>query len=210
MSFLRNICLGQPGCLSGLITNDLGRKFILRLCPTEKEITELLNNILSGNNLALEALAKVVHQGVTFTDPTLDSVEIFPCGHQCVTILTRNYDIQIACYGDSSYMGTNIHSFQPLSLKEKSACKNLCVIQGLLDISIFPEDTAFQWDFCAAHATLRAMGGTMRDLKECLQKNPEMSLTCHINWCANKEGLIAYRLRKWVESFLNLPIKNPA
>lgn len=47
----------------------------MRLCPTEKEIAELLSNILSGNNLALEALAKVVHQGVAFTDPNLDSVE---------------------------------------------------------------------------------------------------------------------------------------
>jgi len=61
---------------SNEFTNDLGEKIILRLCPTEEETVELLSKVLSGNKLASEALAKVVHQDVTFTDPALDSVEI--------------------------------------------------------------------------------------------------------------------------------------
>lgn len=48
----------------------------MRLCPTEKETVELLSKVLNGNTLASEALAKVVHQDVAFTDPTLDSLEI--------------------------------------------------------------------------------------------------------------------------------------
>lgn len=61
---------------SNEFTNELGEKIILRLCPTEEETVELLSKVLNGNKLASEALAKVVHQDVTLTDPTLDSVEI--------------------------------------------------------------------------------------------------------------------------------------
>nr|KAF6495322.1 inositol polyphosphate-1-phosphatase [Rousettus aegyptiacus] len=61
---------------SNEFTNDLGEKVILRLCPTEEETVELLSKVLNGNKVASEALAKVVHQDVAFTDPTLDSIEI--------------------------------------------------------------------------------------------------------------------------------------
>uniref|UniRef100_A0A8C8YUT8 inositol-1,4-bisphosphate 1-phosphatase n=1 Tax=Prolemur simus TaxID=1328070 RepID=A0A8C8YUT8_PROSS len=61
---------------SNEFTNDLGEKITLRLCSTEEETVELLSKVLNGNKLASEALAKVVHQDVAFTDPTLDSIEI--------------------------------------------------------------------------------------------------------------------------------------
>uniref|UniRef100_A0A2K6FYT5 Uncharacterized protein n=1 Tax=Propithecus coquereli TaxID=379532 RepID=A0A2K6FYT5_PROCO len=99
--------------------------------------------------------------------------------------------------------------------------KSLCVVQGLVDIYIFSEDTTFKRDSCAAHATLRAMGGGIVDLKECLERNPEMELDLpqlvyHVEnkgptgvdrW-ATKRGLIAYRSRKRLETFLSLLIQN--
>lgn len=99
--------------------------------------------------------------------------------------------------------------------------KSLCVIQGLVDVYIFSEDTTFKWDSCAAHAILRAMGGGMVDLKECLLRNQEPDfdppqLVYHMEnegatgvekW-ANKGGLIAYRSRKQLETFLGLLIQN--
>lgn len=54
--------------------------------------------------------------------------------------------------------------------------KSLCVVLGLVDIYIFSEDTTLKWDSCAAHAILRAMGGGMVDLKECLERNPDSGL----------------------------------
>lgn len=60
---------------SNEFTNGLERKVILRVCPTEKKMVELFCKVLSGNNLASEASAKFVRQDVTFTDPTLHSVE---------------------------------------------------------------------------------------------------------------------------------------
>jgi inositol polyphosphate 1-phosphatase len=48
----------------------------MELCPTEEETAELLSKVLSGNKLASKALAKVVHQDIAFTDPSLDSIEI--------------------------------------------------------------------------------------------------------------------------------------
>lgn len=48
----------------------------MRLCSTEEETAELLSKVLNGNKVASEALARVVHQDVAFTDPTLDSTEI--------------------------------------------------------------------------------------------------------------------------------------
>ncbi|KAF6361591.1 inositol polyphosphate-1-phosphatase [Rhinolophus ferrumequinum] len=307
----------------------LGEKITLRLCPTEKETVELLSKVLNGNTLASEALAKVVHQDVAFTDPTLDSLEvtiphdilgiwvdpidstyqyikgsadvkpnhgIFPSGLQCVTILIGVYDIQTGvplmgvinqpfvsqdlstlrwkghCYWGLSYRGTNIYSLPPLiskrngsepqgqltgntrseeesshvfsaviSTSEKETIKaalsrvcgdrifraagagykSLCVVQGLVDVYIFSEDTTFKWDSCAAHAILRAMGGGMVDLKECLARNPERGLDLpqlvyHVEnvgasgvdrW-ANKGGLIAYRSSKQLETFLSLLIQN--
>lgn len=311
---------------SNEFTNDLGEKIILRLCSKEEETVELLSKVLNGNMLASEALAKVVHQDVTLTDPTLDSIEInipqdtlgiwvdpidstyqyikgsadiksnqgiFPSGLQCVTILIGVYDVKTGIplmgvinqpflskdldtqrwkgqhYWGLSYMGTNIHSLQHeaisgtqshaagkssseakepasrfsavISTSEKepirsalsricgdsifraagAGYKSLCVVQGLVDIYIFSEDTTFKWDSCAAHAILRAMGGGMVDLKECLQRNPEPDLdppqlVYHIEnegatgverW-ANKGGLIAYRSREHLELFLSLLIQN--
>lgn len=54
----------------------MGEKITLRLCSTEEETAELLSKVLNGNKVASEALARVVHQDVAFTDPTLDSTEI--------------------------------------------------------------------------------------------------------------------------------------
>ncbi|XP_049629229.1 inositol polyphosphate 1-phosphatase-like [Suncus etruscus] len=315
---------------SNEFTNDLGEKIILRVCPTEEEMVELLSKVLNGNKLASEALAKVVHQDVNLTDPTLDSIEInipqdllgiwvdpidstyqyikgsadtksnqgiYPSGLQCVTILIGVYDIQTGiplmgvinqpflsqdrdthrwkgqCYWGLSYMGTNIHSLQHLNLKRNitemqnpatgkksseaqepgthfsavistsekepiraalsricgenifraagAGYKSLCVIQGLVDVYIFSEDTTFKWDSCAAHAILRAMGGGMVDLKECLLRNQEPDLdppqlvyhmenegATGVEKWANKGGLIAYRSRKQLETFLGLLIQN--
>ncbi|VCX20569.1 unnamed protein product, partial [Gulo gulo] len=61
---------------SNEFTNDLGEKMIVRLCPTEEETAELLSRVLGGNKSASEALARVVHQDVTFGDPALDAVEV--------------------------------------------------------------------------------------------------------------------------------------
>ncbi|XP_032262062.1 inositol polyphosphate 1-phosphatase isoform X2 [Phoca vitulina] len=309
----------------------LGEKIILRLCPTEEETVELLSKVLSGNKLASEALAKVVHQDVTFTDPALDSVEInipqdilgiwvdpidstyqyirgsadiksnqgiFPSGLQCVTILIGVYDLHTGvplmgvinqpfvsqdlntlrwkgqCYWGLSYLGTNIHSLQlpdserksrdtrshvtedtnseaecshrfsaVISTSEKDTVKaalsrvcgermfpaagagykSLCVVQGLVDIYIFSEDTTFKWDSCAAHAILRALGGGMADLRQCLQRSSETALdwpqllyhvenegAAGVDRWANKGGLIAYRSRKQLETFLSLLIPNLA
>lgn len=101
--------------------------------------------------------------------------------------------------------------------------KSLCVVQGLVDIYIFSEDTTFKWDSCAAHAILRAMGGGIVDLKECLERNPETGLdlpqlvyhvenegAAGVDRWANKGGLIAYRSRKRLETFLSLLVQNLA
>lgn len=312
---------------SNEFTNDLGEKITIQLCSTEEETTELLSRVLGGNRSASEALAKVVHQDVSFGDRALDSIDIcipqdtlgiwvdpidstyqyikgsadvkanqgiFPCGLQCVTILIGVYDLKTGvplmgvinqpfvsqdlntlrwkgeCYWGLSYMGTNIHSLnltvpinrgenQParassdrespdlfsavISTSEKvtlkaalsqvcgdsifraagAGYKSLCVVQGLVDIYIFSEDTTFKWDTCAAHAILRAMGGGIVDMKECLEKNagaglipPELlyhkentGATGVDRW-ANKGGLIAYRSRKRLETFLSRLLQNLA
>ncbi|KAM6176122.1 inositol polyphosphate 1-phosphatase [Erethizon dorsatum] len=313
---------------SSEFTNDLGEKITIKLCSTEEETSELLSKVLSGNRSASEALAKVVHQDVTFRDPALDAIDIsipqdilgiwvdpidstyqyikgstdikanqgiFPCGLQCVTILIGVYDIQTGmplmgvinqpfvsqdlntlrwkgeCYWGLSYMGTNIHSLQfaiskrsssenqienasceaesphpfsaVISTSEKETIKaalsrvcgdsifraagagykSLCVVQGLVDIYIFSEDTTFKWDSCAAHAILRAMGGGMVDMEECLERDAGAGLSLpellyHVEnegatgvdrW-ANKGGLIAYRSRKQLEAFLSCLIQNLA
>ncbi|KAM9248548.1 inositol polyphosphate 1-phosphatase isoform 2-T5 [Dugong dugon] len=99
--------------------------------------------------------------------------------------------------------------------------KSLCVVQGLVDIYIFSDDTTFKWDSCAAHAILRSMGGGIVDLKECLERNPEKGLNfpqlvyhvpnegaSGVDQWANKGGLIAYRSRKQLETFLSLLIQH--
>ncbi|XP_038171356.1 inositol polyphosphate 1-phosphatase [Arvicola amphibius] len=318
--------LGQKifGEESNEFTNDLGEKITVELRSTEEETAELLSKVLDGNVPASEALAKVVHQDVDLTDPTLESLEIrvpqdilgiwvdpidstyqyikgsanvksnqgvFPSGLQCVTILIGVYDIQTGVplmgvinqpfasqnlttlrwtgqyYWGLSYMGTNIHSLQtalskgtggetqtensdgelsrPLSAVISTSenetvkaalsrvCgggvfpaagagyKSLCVVQGLVDIYIFSEDTTFKWDSCAAHAILRAMGGGIVDMKECLARSPQPGLdlpqllyhrenkgASGVDLWANKGGLIAYRSRNRLDTFLSCLIQN--
>ncbi|KAL1770672.1 inositol polyphosphate 1-phosphatase [Sigmodon hispidus] len=99
--------------------------------------------------------------------------------------------------------------------------KSLCVVQGLVDIYIFSEDTTYKWDSCAAHAILRAMGGGIVDMKECLARSPETRLdlpqllyhmenkgTSGVDLWANKGGLIAYRSRHRLDTFLSCLIQN--
>ncbi|XP_020849264.1 inositol polyphosphate 1-phosphatase [Phascolarctos cinereus] len=101
--------------------------------------------------------------------------------------------------------------------------KSLCVVQGLVDVYIFSEDTTFKWDSCAAHAILKSIGGGMVDLRECLKRNPETGLdlphllynvdnqgATGIDRWANKGGLVAYRSQQWLKTFLDLLIKNLA
>lgn len=309
---------------SNEFTNDLGEKITVELRTTEAETAELLSRVLDGNMPASEALAKVVHQDVDLTDPTLESLEIqvpqdilgiwvdpidstyqyikgsadvksnqgvFPSGLQCVTILIGVYDIQTGMplmgvinqpfasqnlttlrwkgqyYWGLSYMGTNIHSLQLATSKGNdgetqtehadvelsrpcsavistsenqtikaalsrvcgggvfpaagAGYKSLCVVQGLVDIYIFSEDTTYKWDSCAAHAILRAMGGGIADMKECLARSPQTGLdwpqllyhmenrgASGVDLWANKGGLIAYRSRHRLDSFLSCLIQN--
>lgn len=99
--------------------------------------------------------------------------------------------------------------------------KSLCVVQGLADIYIFSEDTTYKWDSCAAHAILRAMGGGIVDMKECLERSPETGLdlpqllyhrenkgASGVDLWANKGGLIAYRSRNRLDTFLHCLIQN--
>ncbi|XP_046882101.1 inositol polyphosphate 1-phosphatase [Hypomesus transpacificus] len=83
--------------------------------------------------------------------------------------------------------------------------KILCVIQGLADIYVLSEGSTFKWDSCAPHALLRALGGGMVDLAECLrsssgERGHQEELTYHRpltespgadRW-ANQGGLVAY------------------
>lgn len=306
---------------SNEFTNDLGEKITVELQSTEAETAELLSRVLNGNMLASEALAKVVHEDVDFTDPTLEALDIsipqeilgiwvdpidstyqyikgsanvksnqgvFPSGLQCVTILIGVYDLQTGlplmgvinqpfvsqnlntlrwkgqCYWGLSYMETNIHSLQldasqsetqaensdrefsspfsaVISTSEKDTIKaalarvcggsvfpaagagykSLCVVQGLADIYIFSEDTTYKWDSCAAHAILRAMGGGIVDMKECLERSPDEGLdlpqllyhmenkgASGVDLWANKGGLIAYRSRNRLDVFLSRLIQN--
>lgn len=301
----------------------LGEKITVELQSTEEKTAELLSRVLNGNMLASEALAKVVHEDVDLTDPTLESLEIsipqeilgiwvdpidstyqyikgsanvksnqgvFPSGLQCVTILIGVYDLQTGlplmgvinqpfasqnlttlrwkgqCYWGLSYMGTNIHSLQldisksnsetqtensnressnpfsaVISTSEKDTIKaalshvcggsvfpaagagykSLCVVQGLADIYIFSEDTTYKWDSCAAHAILRAMGGGIVDMKECLERSPDTGLdlpqllyhvenkgASGVDLWANKGGLIAYRSRNRLDTFLSRLIQS--
>lgn len=63
--------------------------------------------------------------------------------------------------------------------------KILCVIQGLVDMYVLSEGTTYKWDSCAPHALLRAMGGGVSDLNECVRyyvnsnDGPRPELTYH-------------------------------
>ncbi|XP_036415519.1 inositol polyphosphate 1-phosphatase [Colossoma macropomum] len=84
--------------------------------------------------------------------------------------------------------------------------KILCVIQGLVDVYVLSEGSTFKWDSCAPHALLRALGGGVSDLGECLSavsdgnKGFKAELTYHqpqagcqgVERWANQGGLVAY------------------
>ncbi|KAJ8412084.1 hypothetical protein AAFF_G00143510 [Aldrovandia affinis] len=78
--------------------------------------------------------------------------------------------------------------------------KILCVILGLADMYVLSEGSTFKWDSCAPHAILRALGGGVVDLAECLKGGPLAELTYHQprpghqgaeRW-ANNGGVVAY------------------
>ena len=84
--------------------------------------------------------------------------------------------------------------------------KILCVIQGLADVYVLSEGSTFKWDSCAPHALLRALGGGVVDLSECLRQSSagghviQAEVTYHQprteskgadRW-ANRGGLVAY------------------
>ncbi|XP_068170591.1 inositol polyphosphate 1-phosphatase [Antennarius striatus] len=84
--------------------------------------------------------------------------------------------------------------------------KILCVIQGLADVYVVSEGSTFKWDSCAPHALLRALGGGVVDLANCLQSSSavqdnQAELTYHqprpeskrADCWANYGGLVAYR-----------------
>lgn len=84
--------------------------------------------------------------------------------------------------------------------------KILCVVQGLVDVYVLSEGSTFKWDSCAPHALLRALGGGVSDLSECIHahvsgnKGHPAELTYHqphnqsqgVDRWANRGGIIAY------------------
>ena len=101
--------------------------------------------------------------------------------------------------------------------------KNLCVFLGPVDIYIFSEDTKSRWYSCAAHAIFGAMGGGMVDLKECLERSTDVGLdlpqlvyhvgdedAAGVDQWANKGGLITYRSKQQLETFLSLLLQHLA
>ncbi|XP_059385004.1 inositol polyphosphate 1-phosphatase-like isoform X1 [Carassius carassius] len=84
--------------------------------------------------------------------------------------------------------------------------KILCVVQGLVDVYVLSESSTFKWDSCAPHALLRALGGGVSDLSECLRahlngnQGHAAELTYHqphtesqgVDRWANHGGIIAY------------------
>lgn len=84
--------------------------------------------------------------------------------------------------------------------------KILCVIQGLVDVYVLSEGSTYKWDSCAPHAVLRALGGGVADLTECLSANrngntelkSELTYSSPRSGCqgaeqwANHGGLVAY------------------
>ncbi|XP_064162622.1 inositol polyphosphate 1-phosphatase isoform X2 [Anguilla rostrata] len=78
--------------------------------------------------------------------------------------------------------------------------KILCVILGLADLYVLSEGSTFKWDSCAPHAILRALGGGVADLAECLRGGAPAELAYHQpragrkgaeRW-ANHGGIVAY------------------
>ncbi|KAK3512638.1 hypothetical protein QTP70_018773 [Hemibagrus guttatus] len=84
--------------------------------------------------------------------------------------------------------------------------KILCVIQGLVDMYVLSEGSTYKWDSCAPHAILRAFGGGICDLSQCLyavrngKKDFRAELTYNnpcagcqgVEQWANQGGLVAY------------------
>ncbi|KAM9444337.1 inositol polyphosphate 1-phosphatase [Clarias gariepinus] len=93
-----------------------------------------------------------------------------------------------------------------LSYASGAGYKILCVIQGLVDMYVLSEGSTYKWDSCAPHAILRALGGGISDLSQCLSavKNGNKDLKAELTYnnphagCegaekwANKGGLVAY------------------
>ncbi|TRY97761.1 hypothetical protein DNTS_008265 [Danionella cerebrum] len=84
--------------------------------------------------------------------------------------------------------------------------KILCVLQGLADVYVLSEGSTFKWDSCAPHAILRALGGGVCDLKQCVsaRANGEVQNASQITYhqphsgsngvekWANRGGILAY------------------
>ena len=101
--------------------------------------------------------------------------------------------------------------------------KNLYVFFSPVDFYIFSEDTTSRWYSCAAHAIFGAMGVGMVDLKECLERNTDVGLdlpqlvyhvgseeAAGVDQWANKGGLITYRSKQQLETFLSLLLQHLA
>lgn len=77
--------------------------------------------------------------------------------------------------------------------------KLLCVVRGRVDVYVLSEGSTFKWDSCAPHAVLRALGGGVSDLSQCLTGHTTQ-LTYHqphthsqgVERWANRGGIIAY------------------
>ncbi|TSW21779.1 Inositol polyphosphate 1-phosphatase [Bagarius yarrelli] len=93
-----------------------------------------------------------------------------------------------------------------LSYAAGAGYKILCVIQGLVDMYVLSEGSTYKWDSCAPHAILRALGGGICDLRQCLSSvrngnkdtraeltynNPLAGCQGAEQW-ANQGGLVAY------------------
>ncbi|KAK7128162.1 hypothetical protein R3I93_020686 [Phoxinus phoxinus] len=77
--------------------------------------------------------------------------------------------------------------------------KLLCVVRGRVDVYVLSEGSTFKWDSCAPHAVLRALGGGVSDLSQCLAGHTAQ-LTYHqphthsqgVDRWANRGGIVAY------------------
>ncbi|XP_053327832.1 inositol polyphosphate 1-phosphatase [Spea bombifrons] len=61
---------------SNEFTNELGEKITVKVCATEEETAKLLQKVLDNNEAASKALARVVHQDVSLTDPALSAISV--------------------------------------------------------------------------------------------------------------------------------------
>lgn len=83
--------------------------------------------------------------------------------------LTENASSEVAFFRlflaviSTSEKGTITATLSPVPTLHMLGCragyKNLCVVQGFVDIYIFLGQTTFKWDSCATHAGIRAMAG---------------------------------------------------